>query len=652
MIQLFLDGMPAVISDNSASKLSFENSFFTKAGAYSYELELPLKLKANRDIFGFLNRLDSAKKERSLTACLMINNSEAISGTAHITSINEESVKVQILGGVSAYNYGNKMENTYIDSLDLGDWYMTTWPDGSYYTDPRTGKVELKYYPAGTRFRGATVNILRRMAYDTEHDYPWVAFPTINSTAGVFCNGFYYQFKDSTHSTIERYDYRTKTSGELAFCIQPYVWIMAQKIAEATGFELPKEDNDLFNDILFRKIFIVNSTNNIDCAKCLPHWSVNEWWTNLENAFGLVFSVNYATKRASLLKRRRHYSEIVETTEITQVEDMFNAEIDDETQSDISSCNVGFADFENDAADRLSDYINEFSTLNKDFSDISELSSWAGSQGTGGMANYKDVVFECADGRRYIYMENHDAGAAIVEVDMFRNRIVKESSQDIDVELKFVPGKFVDYVTEMFDANRHGSGANGSHGTGEKLADIDISVLEVPGASQMAWCNSEKDYDKIDIEAILKEEEEEDKDENSLPDIIYIAIDNGKDTKTATTSYNLPSGAALRYNRPVLRERTTTPIGETKRTTEDSPYSLSLIPVSSQINLASQTIVAQTKIDTTVRICIRFISNSIPKVENIFLIRNRKYVCEKLEAKISNNRLDHLMTGYFYELSS
>ena len=79
MIQLFLDGMPAVISDNSASKLSFENSFFTKAGAYSYELELPLKLKANRDIFGFLNRLDSAKKERSLTACLMINNSEAIS---------------------------------------------------------------------------------------------------------------------------------------------------------------------------------------------------------------------------------------------------------------------------------------------------------------------------------------------------------------------------------------------------------------------------------------------------------------------------------------------------------------------------------------------------------------------------------------------
>lgn len=649
MIQLFLDDMPAVPGDNSSIKLVLENPYFSKSGSYSYDIELPLNIPANRAIFGFINRLDITKKERLFAARLIIDNKEVLSGTAHITSINESSVRLQLLGGPSAYNHRNKMDNLFIDKLDLGDWYMTTWPDGSYYTDNRFGEVEKKYYPAGTRFRGSTANMLRRMGYDSQPDYPWVAFPALNSAADVFCNGFYYQFKDSSRAEVVRRDYMTRAGGTPVLCVQPYLWIMAQKIARATGFELDNEDNDLYNDELFRKIFIVNSTNNIDCAKCLPHWSVNDWWTNIEDTFGLVFSVDYSSRKATLMKRARHYSEDDRLTELSNVVEQFSAELEDETQSDISLSNVGFAEFENDAAERLSDYIHEFAVINREFQDIEQLSAWANEQGDAVMANYKDVIFECADGRRFIYMQHVGLFPALVEVDMFRSRIAKDESEEIDIELKFVPAKFVDYITQLYDANRNGSGASGSHGLGDKLTDIDISVIEVPGDANMAWCNSDVDSEKIDIEAILNEEEEENRGENNLPDVIYIAINNGYENKNATTSFSLKPTVKLLYSRPVLREKYAYIIGVGKPFAEDSPYSLSLVPVMGQINLASQTVLGLTKIDTAVRICVRFISRDIPDVGSLFLIRNKRYICEKLEATFSENKLDRLITGYFFE---
>lgn len=165
----------------------------------------------------------------------------------------------------------------------------------------------------------------------------------------------------------------------------------------------------------------------------------------------------------------------------------------------------------------------------------------------------------------------------------------------------------------------------------------------------MSWYNSEVDSDKIDIEAILNEEEEENHGENSLPDVIYIAINNGSDNKNATTSFSLKPTVKLIYSRPVLREKFASIIGVGKPFEEDGPYSLALVPVLGQINLASQTILGISKIDTSVRICVRFISRYIPDIGSVFLIRNKRYICEKLEATFSANKLDRLITGYFFE---
>lgn len=666
MIQLFLNGRPAIPTDKSSIKLTVENPYFTKSTSYTYDVELPLAIAENRKIFGFANRIDVEKDSRTFDARLWADNICVLAGTAHITSVDETSVKVQLLGSAASYNYGNKMDDTYIDELDMGDWYTTTWPDRSYWNS-RAG--EWAYYPEDVVFDGENSIVFARLYYDDnsggsyhtqierlfDGTLSWVAFPTINSTAEVLCNGFNYRFKSAGTNVLEPF-YRgftgkfagSKDSIESG-AIQPYIWMMAQKVAEATGFNLDKADNALYTNEFLRKIFIVNTNNLILCNKCLPHWTVNEWWTQLEQTFGVILSVNYETGKIKLLHRNDHYDSVAATKHLTEIVDEFSADVDDETQSDISVSNVGFADFDSSKAERLSEFILKTADIDRQFENLDDLAAWATEQGSDEMKSKKSVIFECGDGRHFIYTE----AEGIIEVDMFRNRIVKEDSEDIEIELKFVPAQFAEDEAYIYrgahlirDPNVHIPTTSF-----EPIATISpVRVLSAPGIAEMAWY---KDHDNtLDIEAIINEEEEEGSITDDTPDVIYIAIANFNMASInidLTVSTGEHVNQVLQYPEAYLRERSHAALGGNP-VKDDAPYSLSLIPIVGQQNLAENTIKNSVKIDTTVRHCIRFVSNSIPDPGDIFIIRNRKFVCEKIEADIASTGLKKLMTGYFFEL--
>ena len=86
------------------------------------------------------------------------------------------------------------------------------------------------------------------------------------------------------------------------------------------------------------------------------------------------------------------------------------------------------------------------------------------------------------------------------------------------------------------------------------------------------------------------------------------------------------------------------------------PYmvSLSLNPIEGVRTLASSTVSGEgmPKINATVRHCFRFISDRVPDPASLFLIRNRRFVCDKIEATITADGLQPLLTGYFYELEA
>ena len=48
--------------------------------------------------------------------------------------------------------------------------------------------------------------------------------------------------------------------------------------------------------------------------------------------------------------------------------------------------------------------------------------------------------------------------------------------------------------------------------------------------------------------------------------------------------------------------------------------------------------------------CIKFLTDEIPDPTNIFIFRNRRFICQKLELNVSDDGISRLKTGYFYEI--
>ena len=658
MIQLFLDGHAAIPTDSATIKLTVENSYFTKSTSYTYDVDLPLDIGENRRLFGFIGRIDVEKEARTFSARLFVDNVCVLAGTAHITSITEKSVKVQLLGSAASYNYGNKMDDTYIDELDMGDWFTTTWPDR--YTMIHKVPVDLKnptYWgklPDDFTPSGVNSMVFLRACYNNEGkmvnlidnlmsgEYPWVAFPTMNTSADVQCNDYHFKLGypqgsgwenpslSLTFSTYTGSGYFTDDRYTITAAIQPYVWIMAQKIAAATGFALAKEDNALFTNDLFKRIFIVNTNNFIECNRCLPHWSVNEWWTQIEQTFGLVISVDYSRRKMKLRHRADYYSEAEEIS-LKDIVDEFSCEVNSEQQNDISTDNVEFDDHDAGSEDELSEYILKTAEYNRDYESLTDILR------NGPKSAAKNIIFDCRDGRRYIWSDD----GKYVEVDMLRGRKVNDRS-DAVITLKFVPAKFIDSEVRIVDETRPQDPAIGS---------VDVKMIAAPGIADLGWYKDQNGV--LDIEAVLNEEEEEGDTSNSTEDLVYLAIAVLPNWMRIHVDTTVTTGKKIdqivKFPRSLLRERAS---GEPDGLPifELSPYSLSLIPITGQNNLASNTIVDSVKIDTTVRHCIRFIADNIPDPGSVFIIRNRRFVCEKIEADIDTHGLKRQLTGYFYEL--
>ena len=236
---------------------------------------------------------------------------------------------------------------------------------------------------------------------------------------------------------------------------------------------------------------------------------------------------------------------------------------------------------------------------------------------------------------------------------MFRPRITDPEKEDIEVELKFVPARYVETECQLFppDGNRH-PGADPNNDPDKACGAFTVRVLEVPGVADLDWYKS-RNIEIEDLEKIITGEEDEGNvDKDDKPDVIYIAIANLQ-MENHREIVEINNGSSFtdnfKYPRPFLRERTTAAASGVV-TREDSPYSLSLIPIAGQINLASQTVSQTVQLKAKERYCISFVSDRIPDVGSIFVIRHKRFVCEKIEASVSSRGLGRLLTGYFYRL--
>ena len=139
-----------------------------------------------------------------------------------------------------------------------------------------------------------------------------------------------------------------------------------------------------------------------------------------------------------------------------------------------------------------------------------------------------------------------------------------------------------------------------------------------------------------DVEAVINGNEELPEKNNN--DIMYVALSYDQiNTGAGIISYPLGVVHPLSTTAPFSLFNN---IG----------HSLSINNIPGLKTLYSEVVDKEPKIIRNKKYCIRFISNKKITPDGVYIIRNRKFVCEKLEYSINTRGMEKLVTGYFYEM--
>lgn len=687
MIELFLDNKPAVLRENVSIKLTRENVYFTKTGSYTYDVELPLQVKENRDIFGNINRIDTVTEYHVFHAVLRVDNEVLLDGKAVINQVTDSAVKIQLLGGNSEMNFYTKGEELYVDELDLGDWMH-----------------ELSYQPVplpaekGTAFNRAVLDwwecvdirflnkpesqdktkaenayewwknrwwkfeeIPNEKGYD-DYDNRGVAFPVINTNSqwnsycesGLLCNeivmrkhgtdgnGYGYYFPEYRLEWENQVD---KSDGTPQVCpsYMPMLCRTICKVIEAVGYEIDISGlQRLYTDnSLFKRIFIVTANNRVDIAKALPHWTVNEFLTQVERFLGVVFEVDELTKYCTLVNHQTWWTDT--PIPIEDIVDECTSEVSKEDTNDVSIGNIGFS--MEDSEYHLSEEILGAATIDNRFTSYSQMQTYLQN---GASADDKNKLFNVL-GHQFILATIKDANGNVTEyyfkeVNQF-GALMRQDKKDIDVELKIVPATttmqnvpFV--VTSTYTQNGK------TYYSEYKVDEVPMPILTIEGPSDVGekLLVRAADTVKTDLESLI--EGETTVDSASEIDKMYVAY--VPESMTAIANANMSCVGEYPVVQPCSAYEVKANAYGNKHISAQN-Y-LTLQKLNDKETIGNTSFADGTVIDTTVKYCIKFISNEVLKPTRAFLIHGQRFACEKLEYQITAKGVSPLVTGYFYKL--
>lgn len=276
MISIRINGQNAAISDEFSFEFTRENNLFDSAEGYSFEMEFILSdCPQNQKIFGFI-RLPYIHKPTDLLPAEIQGSGINLRGALAIMEVTDYSVKCQFLEGVDVDESQSKLEETFINELDLGEFSHLNPDDVN---------------PDERKLSGVAAWCL-----------PWTSrqFDVVNNKTDI---------KDSRLVWDEK---TTRLSW------QPRLDSVIVNILNKIGYSFNQVE---FNNMLLRKnlsgALICNtlppSWGIADVAAILPHWSVIEFFDKFAAWCGLSVSWNHIDKsinfkdKAEIVKEAGEY---------------------------------------------------------------------------------------------------------------------------------------------------------------------------------------------------------------------------------------------------------------------------------------------------------------------------------------------------------
>ena len=311
-MEIIINGQLACLKKNTSFEYISENSMFTGSDSYTLTITFPLKdCPQNIAIFGHIHRQD-VEKSKVVFDCDIRDKGFFKSGSITITQISETEVKTQFLEGRSEQNFDDTFDDIYLNELNLG------YPDAEQ--------------------RKMTSNPIPSSWLDAYPDNKWVALPWVNNTSGNLQNSV---TKDSNGN----FQWGTNSYG-LTF--QPYLLHILDKICEAIGYT---GDFGVIRNSVYRYLLICNTLPAAwrawNFAIALPHWSLTEFFEELEKLMHGEFSINQKAKTISFEFSHKIASR-TEDVHIEKVINKYSVEVSRENKSEyIGASNMKYTDNDN-----------------------------------------------------------------------------------------------------------------------------------------------------------------------------------------------------------------------------------------------------------------------------------------------------------------
>jgi len=584
-MQLIIDGKNAVLKKGSSFDYVSENRSFSDADDYTLSITLPLAdCPENLKIFGHVDRMDVDSRHIVLEASL-IDRGFSKNGVITVVEATDAEVKCQFLEGRSVQNFLTTLDDTYINELPLGSYPASVLPQ---YASTYLG--------------------------DIEHGADQVALPWVYDDTGTIQNDMLY---DSDGNLA--WSQNTIDTGKLSF--QPYLIFIAKQICNAIGYTFDFSQWEESPEINLLVCNTLPAAWDIpQYARALPHWSVSEFFEELEKILVCEIDIDHKAKHIGLsfCNNQDWASNVVELEDVV---DSFSSEVsyEDELCRFKGVANLRYSDrsdskWKVEQCQWLVDLMKQEGKYYKEFQTSNDFMNWY-IEKFGVMGSYitgKDQE-RGSDIGKLIHIVETDKYAlwkvvygnlseypnmcfySQVELNRFGD-IIYDNDSDNDIELACVPAR----IDELDDA--HGLCLFLAPSGFSEKEDVDEDGIRQP----MAYS------------ALLKGEPDS---QAEYYDKLLLAYWDGHSANDAVKTYE----GKDRPPCPCVDER----FSLKKR------YSRYLSGM---------------KVSPRDKMKISWIASSIPDVRAVFHIRGKRYLCEKITATFTENGMSQLLKGDFYPL--
>ena len=631
-MEIIINGKQAVLKKNTSFEFISENRLFTGSDSYTLTITFPLRgCPENIAIFGHIHRADVIKS-KVVFDCDIRDGAFFKSGSITVTEISQAEVKTQFLEGRSEQNFDETFDDIYVNEMDLG--YATTR-------------------------LASSVNV--NTAFLAYPDNNAVPLPWVNNYSGNIQNPLKYDASSGAYSW-------ENSKGVLTF--QLYLLYILKRICEQLGYSY---DFSALENSEFKYLIICNtlpySWAAWNYAIALPHWTLTEFFEQLENFLFGEFDINHKAKSIKF----QFTNNLVNTAGSVCLEDVvdsYTAEVSQEDESNyVAASNIKYAD--NDAllwAYYSCDwFIRQNKSKAKTFDTMASLATAAKELKMSGVyitkmgngtrtALCRGYDSSAEDGNKLLYCKENDTYFVmycykselyekiddnsfykyynrLLPVNAFGERYAGEDAED--VELKIVPawieGTDDTYGNVLFlDCGEMGS-KDGWTVTEDESGNTSSSHggLRVYGTSTV---EEDIDYNAGDLAqgyaSLQISKGEKDKTEDYFS-VVYVGFWDGTFRHKPFQPHPIVDKIEVQDDFSYLT----------------SDYSLRLNE--GKMNALRNVLY---RIDGKKKYNFSFMADNIPSPCALFYIRGGKYICEKITATFHETGRSQLLKGVFYRV--